>query len=156
VAASPAPPGDLDGGSSAAVKTEKKKPEPGSPERPLRLKFDELMQWDLDPNDVQVPKSIQGWSGKTIEVVGYMIPYGDPDHVDEFLLVNSLGSCCFGQAPRPHHIIEVKMVPEKKVRYVPGTMRTRGIFRVREHREGKYLVSVYSMTATECVEVETD
>jgi len=124
-----------------------------APGEPVRITFDDLTQWDLDPENVQVPKSILLYSEKKVDIVGYMVPYGDPESVTEFLLVNDLGSCCFGQTPLPHHLIEGKMAGGKTTLYFPGPVRVRGKFRVEEHRMGKYLVSVYAMDVESCVEV---
>ncbi len=137
--------GDLDGGTKG----------PGAPkdDRPVRLVFADLTDWDLDPKDVQVPRSILDLGGRIVDVVGYMIPYGDPDSVEEFMLVRDLGSCCFGQAPLPHHAIECRMVKGKKAAYLPGPVRVRGRFRVEEHRQGAYLISVYAMTVDDCTGV---
>jgi hypothetical protein len=150
-----APRGDLDGSRPAA-------PKPAAPAAPapkaqagkyVRLTFADLSQWDLDPKDVQVPASILALAGKDLDVVGYMLPYGNPDSVEEFVLVKDLGSCCFGQAPLPHHLIECKFEPGKKTVYVPGPVRARGRFRVEEHRQGQFLISLYAMTVADCVEV---
>ena len=144
-----APPlGDLDSGSAAP----KRKPA-ASKEGPLRLTFNDLSQWDLDPKNVQYPASILALSGKDVDLVGYMIPYGDPESVTEFALVRDLGSCCFGMAPQPHHVVECKCEEGKPVAWVPGPVRVRGRFKVGERRQGQYLYSVYAIAVTDCVEV---
>ena len=142
----PAPLGDLDAGGPPA------KPAPAAGE-PIRLTFNDISQWDLDPKDVQVPASIRALAGKAVDIVGYMIPYGDADAVEEFLLVRDLGSCCFGAAPLPHHLIECRMDAGKRTVYLPGPVRVRGRFRVEEHRQGQFLISVFAMTVSDCVEV---
>jgi hypothetical protein len=150
-----APMGDLDGGTP--VRPKSVAPSVAVPNKvsgaPERITFADLSQWDLDPKDVQVPASVLAYAGKEIDIVGYMIPYGNPDAIEEFVLVKDLGSCCFGQAPQPHHLIECRFVEGKKTSYVAGPVRVRGRFRVEEHRQGQYLVSVFAMTATDCVEV---
>jgi hypothetical protein len=73
--------------------------------------------------------------------------------VKEFSLVRDIASCCFGQAPMPQHIVECTFEEGKHVAYVPGPVRVRGVFRVEEHRLGQYLISVFAMTVTDCVEV---
>lgn len=147
-AAPPSPPlGDLDSGGPPAKKAAA--PKAG----PLRLTFNDLSQWDLDPKNVQFPASILALSGKDVDLVGYMIPYGDPESVEEFALVRDLGSCCFGMAPQPHHIVECKCEKGRKVSWVPGPVRVRGRFKVGERRQGQYLYSVYAMTVSDCVEV---
>ncbi|MHC4822231.1 MAG: DUF3299 domain-containing protein, partial [Planctomycetota bacterium] len=128
-------------------------PAPADPGEVLAVTFEELSAWDLDPNDVQVPESIKEWDGRTMDIVGYMIPYGNPDHVEEFILVNDLGSCCFGQAPAPNHLIECALEAGKSTVYVPGPVRVRGVFRIEENRQGKYLISVYAMEVSDCAEV---
>ena len=140
------PLGDLDGEDAPPL------PPPADGE-PIRMTFNDLSQWDLDPRNVQVPRSILALGGRRLDVVGYMIPYGDPDEIEEFVLVRDLGSCCFGQAPLPHHVIECRMVGGKRVSYVPGPVRVRGVFHVEEHRQGRYLISVYSMDVEDCTEV---
>ena len=138
--------GDLDGPPLPAAKAARE-------DEALHLTFADLSQWDLDPQDVQVPASVAAYGGKEIDIVGYMIPYGNPEAIEEFVLVKDLGSCCFGQAPQPHHLIECRFVDGKKCAYVAGPVRVRGKFRVEEHRQGKFLVSVFALSATECVEV---
>src|SRR5689334_10245854 len=121
-APAPSPPvretlGDLDG---PAPRVPPPPPPPPAPAGPLRLTFADLSQWDLDPKDVQVPASVRAYAGKEIDIVGYMIPYGNPEAVEEFVLVKDLGSCCFGQAPQPHHLIECRFVEGKRTSYVAG------------------------------------
>ena len=149
-AAAPAPLGDLDGPVRASAPKPVAAPAPAGP---LRLTFADLSLWDLDPKDVQVPASVRAYAGKEIDLVGYMIPYGNPDAIEEFVLVKDLGSCCFGQAPQPHHLIECRFVEGKRTSYVAGPVRVRGTFRIEEHRQGQFLISVFAMTARECVEV---
>jgi hypothetical protein len=120
---------------------------------PVRLSFADISSWDLDPKDIQVPASVKALHGRAVDLVGYMIPYGNPDAVVEFVLVKDIGSCCFGQAPLPHHVVECRFEEGKAVAYVPGPVRVRGTFRLEEHRMGEYLVSVFAMTVSDCVEV---
>jgi hypothetical protein len=143
----PAGIGELDGGPAP-----KRKPA-AAKEGPVRLTFNDLSQWDLDPKNVQYPASILALSGKDVDLVGYMIPYGDPESVTEFALVRDLGSCCFGMAPQPHHVVECKVEGGKPVAWVPGPVRVRGRFKVGERRQGQYLYSVYAIAVTDCVEV---
>ncbi len=143
VPAADGPIGDTDGAGSAAPVAE----------APVLLTFEDISEWELDPLDVQVPASVRRHHGRTVDIVGYMIPYGDPDRIEEFLIVGDLGSCCFGGAPKPNRLVEVRMAPGRLARYAPGPVRVRGEFRVEEHREGKFLVSIFAMTATDCVEV---
>src|SRR5688572_18213260 len=130
----PAPLGDLDGGSPPAPPppAPDSKPAPAVPS-PERITFADISQWDLDPKDVQVPASVRAYAGKEVDIVGYMIPYGNPDAIEEFVLVKDLGSCCFGQAPQPHHLIECRFVEGKRTSYVFGPVRVRGTFRVEEN-----------------------
>ena len=147
-AASPAVPlGDADTGSGI-----RKKPAVDSG-KPLRLTFEDISAWDLDPKDIQVPASITALHGRTVDLVGYMLPRGSIDAVKEFSLVRDIASCCFGQSPLPQHIVECTFEEGKHVAYVPGPVRVRGVFRVEEHRLGQYLISVFAMTVTDCVEV---
>jgi len=140
-----APLGDLD--ASAA-------PAPAAADAaPVRLTFADISSFDLDPKAVQVPASVQALHGRNVDIVGYMIPYGNPDAVEEFVLVRDLGSCCFGQAPLPHHVIECRFEEGKRFAYVPGPLRVRGRLRIEEHRMGQYLVSIYAMSVSDCVEV---
>ena len=121
--------------------------------KPIRLSFEDISAWDLDPKDIQVPASITALHGRTVDLVGYMLPRGSIDAVKEFSLVRDIGSCCFGQSPLPQHIVECTFEEGKHVAYVPGPVRVRGVFRVEEHRLGQYLISVFAMTVTDCVEV---
>ena len=138
--------GDADTGNSVR-KT------PADTGKPIRLSFEDISAWDLDPKDIQVPASISALHGRTVDLVGYMLPRGSIDAVKEFSLVRDIASCCFGQAPMPQHIVECTFEEGKTVAYVPGPVRVRGVFRVEEHRLGQYLISVFAMTVTDCVEV---
>jgi hypothetical protein len=143
-----APPKDAGGGAGAVAGGAAA----GQP-RYARITFADISQWDLDPESVQFPESIRALHGKDVDLVGYMLPYGNPDAVEEFVLVKDLGSCCFGAAPQPHHVVECRFEPGKKTAYVPGPVRIRGRFRIEEHRQGKFLISVFAMTVSDCVEV---
>jgi hypothetical protein len=145
--------GDLDGGRVEAPASAPAKPAAADKPKYLRLSFADLTQWDLDPEAVQVPESIRALRGKDVDLVGYMLPYGNPDAVEEFVLVKDLGSCCFGVAPQPHHLVECRFEPGKRTVYVPGPVRVRGRFRVEEHRQGKFLISIFAMTVADCIEV---
>ena len=138
--------GDADTGSSG-------RKAPADSAQPIRLSFEDISAGDLDPKDIQVPASITALHGRTVDLVGYMLPRGSIDAVKEFSLVRDIASCCFGQAPTPQHIVECTFEEGKHVAYVPGPVRVRGVFRVEEHRLGQYLISVFAMTVTDCVEV---
>jgi len=83
--------------------------------------------WDLqpDPEHPELPFSPNaiGLSGKPIFIKGYMHPgVASSGPVENFILVNDFGTCCFGGQPKTWHMIAVH-VPSGKQRPSYSTRR---------------------------------
>ncbi|MDX1947698.1 MAG: DUF3299 domain-containing protein [Pirellulaceae bacterium] len=101
------------------------------PEGYERISFYDL-QPDPDVPELPVsPLSIEK-SGQKVFIKGYMHPaVATSGEVNHFILVNDLGTCCFGGQPKPTHMIEVH-IPEgkRRVAYSQSTLKLAGTFAV--------------------------
>ncbi|MDA0836940.1 MAG: DUF3299 domain-containing protein [Planctomycetota bacterium] len=60
--------------------------------------------------DDAIPESIKNLDGKPIVIQGYMMPIVTREgRAQEFLLMRSMKSCCYGKPPKLNEIIYVKM-----------------------------------------------
>lgn len=74
--------------------------------------------WDFqpDPDHPEIPFSPKVFelSGKPIFIKGYMHPgVASSGPVENFILVNDFGTCCFGGQPKTWHMIAVHVPPGK-------------------------------------------
>ena len=115
------------------------------PEGYERISFFDL-QPDPDQPELPVsPMSIE-LSGKKIFIKGYMHPaVASRGAVDHFILVNDLGTCCFGGQPKPTHMIEI-YIPDRnrRIAYSQATIKLAGTFAVsREPGQSMGLAGVW-------------
>ena len=100
--------------------------------------YDRIGFWDLQPDpdypELPVsPKSLE-LSGKKIFIKGYMHPgVASGGKVNHFILVPDMGTCCFGDQPKPTDMIEV-YVPdaENRVAYSFRQIKLAGTFAVSQ------------------------
>jgi hypothetical protein len=74
--------------------------------RSLGIKQLGNFDYDADKGG-KIPDDVKALSGTKVRMWGYMIPLRQADKITEFVLVPSLGSCCFGQSPGVQHVITV-------------------------------------------------
>jgi hypothetical protein len=121
------------------------------PNQALKLKFELIGGWNYVEGKTPVPDNIQQLNGKLVEVTGFMMPINYTQNIKNFILIQSLWGCCFGQAPAPNHIIVVNMQEGKTVDFYPDPVRVIGTFSVGETREEGYLVSIYQVTGQKVI-----
>ena len=90
--------------------------------------------WELQPDpdhpDMIIPPRSLELAGKKIFIKGYMHPgVASRGKVNHFILVNDLGTCCFGGQPKPTHMIEIS-IPNgvDRVAYSTGRLKLAGTF----------------------------
>lgn len=91
---------------------------------------------------MELPAEVKALDGKNVMAWGYLLYLED----DQFLLVQSLWSCCFGRPPDLHEAIVVRADPSNR-RYEGRGVRVYGRFEAGEMREDGYVTSLYRLDA---------
>lgn len=128
----------------------------------LKLGFDRLAGFkfvapDFDPaadpkavpptGEGQIPSIVKAWSGKKVEVTGFMLPTKiDNGKTTEFLLMANQMACCFGTVPNMNDWVVVRIPKGTPViQDVPITFK--GVFKVGAMFENRYMTGIYELQA---------
>ncbi len=103
---------------------------------------------------MMLPDSVQGLSKKKVGIAGYMMTLEEVEDIHEFLLVESLWSCCFGIPPEVHQVIVVTIPHERGVEFTTAPILILGELDVGEEVEDGFVTSVYRVEATKVREAE--
>lgn len=96
-----------------------------------------------------IPPEMTALAGKTIGIVGYMMPMDSTTEVRHLWLVENSFGCCFGEPPLPWHLIDVRLDPSiPSLPFELAPLKIEGPLTVKERYEGEELVSVYQVVAT--------
>lgn len=117
----------------------------------LDLSFNTLKSWTYVEHKTPIPGFIQNLDGRYVQMAGFMLPLNQTGEATDFVLVQFLFGCCYGQPPAINHVVLVKMVNGKKSRVYSVPVRVRGWFHVGQMREDGYLVSLYRLEAESVV-----
>jgi hypothetical protein len=129
----------------------------------VQTSFKELAGWHIPdaifkakPGHVLafVPHPIRKLDGQEVALTGFMLPIKIHNRlVQQFMLLRTQNTCCFGIPPELHEVVEVLNVAEplKVLMDIPITVV--GRMHVKERWEGTFLCSIYQMDA-ETVSVE--
>lgn len=79
-----------------------------------RISFAEL-QPESKQSRMPVSKRAIELNGQRVFIEGYIFPGDRSKNLKHFLLVNDLGTCCFGQEPRVTHRIQVELTGDETV-----------------------------------------
>jgi hypothetical protein len=109
------------------------------------LKFEELTSWPYEDGLKGMPKRIKELSGKKVLMTGFMLPIDEVKDIKEFLLVESLWSCCYGQPPDIHGIVRVVMPKGKTTDYFFDPLKVIGTFKVEATVLDGYCVDIYQL-----------
>ncbi|HEB53377.1 MAG TPA: DUF3299 domain-containing protein [bacterium] len=109
------------------------------------LPFDELTSWPYEDGLKGMPKRIKELSGKRVLMTGFMLPIDEVQNIKEFLLVESLWSCCYGQPPDIHGIVRVVMPKGKTTDYFFDPLKIIGKFKVEATVMDGYCVDIYQL-----------
>jgi hypothetical protein len=109
------------------------------------LKFEELTSWPYEDGLKGMPKRIKEMSGKKVLMTGFMLPIDEIQNIKEFLLVESLWSCCYGQPPDIHGIVRVVMPKGKTTDYFFDPLKIIGTFKVEATVMDGYCVDIYQL-----------
>lgn len=109
------------------------------------LPFDELTSWVYEDGLKGMPKRIKELSGKKVMMTGFMLPIDEVQNIKEFLLVQSLWSCCYGSPPDIHGIVRVVMPKGKTTDYFFDPLKLIGTFKVEATVMDGYCVDIYQL-----------
>jgi len=109
------------------------------------LPFDELTSWPYEDGLKGMPKRVKELSGKKVLMTGFMLPIDEVQNIKEFLLVESLWSCCYGQPPDIHGIVRVVMPKKKTTDYFFDPLKIIGTFKVESTVMDGYCVDIYQL-----------
>lgn len=109
------------------------------------LPFDELTSWPYEDGLKGMPKRIKDLNGKKVLMTGFMLPIDEVQNIKEFLLVQSLWSCCYGQPPDIHGIVRVVMPKEKRTDYFFDPLKVIGTFKVEATMLDGYCVDIFQL-----------
>ncbi len=89
---------------------------------------------------MELPAEVTALDGQNVMAWGYLIHLED----DQFLLVQSLWSCCFGAPPDLHEAVVVR-APDETRRFEGRGVRVYGRFEASEMLEDGYVTSLYRL-----------
>jgi hypothetical protein len=107
--------------------------------------FDELSAWPYEDGLKGMPKRVKELDGKRVLMTGFMLPIDEVQNIKEFLLVQSLWSCCYGTPPDINGIIRVVMPKDKRTDYFFDPLKLIGKFKVEATFIDGYCVDIYQL-----------
>lgn len=90
-----------------------------------------------------LPQELRALDGRKVGIPGFMLTLGDPEALQEFVLVESLWGCCFGSVPELNQTILVRMRAGQRAEYRATPLLVTGVLQVGEERQGGFVTSVY-------------
>jgi hypothetical protein len=109
--------------------------------------FDEISSWPYEDRLKGMPKRCKELDGKKVMMTGFMLPIDEVQHIKEFLLVQSLWSCCYGQPPDINGFVRVVMPKGKTTEYFFDPLKVTGTFKVEATVVDGYCVDIYQLHA---------
>lgn len=107
--------------------------------------FDEISAWPYEDGLKGMPKRVKELDGKKVLMTGFMLPIDEVQNIKEFLLVQSLWSCCYGQPPDINGIVRVVMPKGKTTDYFFDPLKIVGTFKVEATVLDGYCVDIYQL-----------
>jgi hypothetical protein len=102
-----------------------------------------LTRTPFDEERPELPADVRAFDGKDVKAWGYLLQLEG----DQFLLVQSLWSCCFGTPPDLHEAIVVRCNPDHASRFEGRGVRLYGRMEVGPEYDEGYVTSVYRLDA---------
>ncbi|HLU40576.1 MAG TPA: DUF3299 domain-containing protein [Planctomycetota bacterium] len=113
------------------------------------LTFEEISSWPYQDGLKGIPPEVKAMDGKSVLMTGFMLPIDEVENMKEFLLVQSLWSCCYGQPPDINGIVRVVMKGNKRIDYKYDPIKVTGQFKVVASYEDGYCIDIYQLHADE-------
>lgn len=109
------------------------------------LTFEEISSWVYRDGLEDMPPEVKALDGKTVMMIGFMLPINKIEDIDEFLLVQSLWACCYGQPPDLNGIVRVVMTDDNTVDYQIDPVRMVGKFKIEAYEEDGFVVDIFQL-----------
>ena len=109
------------------------------------LSFEEISAWPYEDGLKGMPKQLHKLDGKNVLMTGFMLPIDEVQDIKEFLLVQSLWSCCYGQPPDINGIVRVVMKGDARIDYQFEPLKIIGTFKVEATLEDGYCVDIFQL-----------
>ncbi len=103
---------------------------------------------------MKLPQHIADLNGRKVGMAGYMMTLEEVEDIHEFVLVESLWSCCFGKPPEVHQAVVVTIAAKKGVDMTPVPILITGVLDVGEKIEDGFVTSLYRLKADSFKELE--
>ena len=104
----------------------------------------------------EIPDDVKKLSGSRVRIWGFIAPLREYDHVSEFALLPSLGSCCFGQPPGVQHTITITMTPGVTTTATVEPIWVTGTLKVQEKRADGLTSSIFEISGGTVEPYKTD
>lgn len=119
-----------------------------------RLYFSDLRKYRMGAREV--PADLKKYDGQTIQIVGFMIPFDSIEKIDRFILLQAPFMGCFHvPPPQPNESLMINS-GNTNVRYTYEPIMITGKLTIEETYIDRYLVSLYTISATKIEEVNQD
>ncbi len=109
------------------------------------LSFEEIESWPYQDGLKGMPKDLKKLDGQRVLMVGFMLPIDKVQDIDEFLLVQSLWACCFGQPPDINGLVRVVMPKGKTSAFFYDPLKIVGTFKVEATMLDGYCVDIFQL-----------
>lgn len=110
-----------------------------------RLRFEVLRNWKYSKGLEGIPDEIKALDGEQVLMLGFMLPIDAVEDLEQFLLVPSLWSCCYGAPPDIHGIVRVVMPKGRTTDYSFDPVCITGTFAVEATVQEGYCVDIYQL-----------
>jgi hypothetical protein len=94
---------------------------------------------------MKLPDAVTKLNGKKVALAGYMMTLDEVENIREFLIVESLWSCCFGVPPNVNQVILIKIEGRRGTEYSSLPVMIAGTLDVGEKIEDGFVTSVYRL-----------
>ena len=98
------------------------------------------------PGAGELPDAVKAVDGQRVTMLGFLMPNYEYDDIQQFALVGSHWSCCFGYPAGINGTVNVTLAKGHKgmsITFEP--LRVVGTFRAKEIKEEGWLVAIYSL-----------
>ena len=118
------------------------------------LPFEEIASWPYEDGLKGMPKRLNKPNVKKVMMTGFMLPIDEVENIKEFLLVQSLWSCCYGQPPDINGTVRVVMQGKSRLDYKFEPIKIIGTFKIKPTIEDGFCVDIYQLETTNVEVIE--
>jgi hypothetical protein len=113
----------------------------------MPLTFASLMKWEYDAKkNSSPPESVKKLDGRKVRIIGFMYPLQEGANIQNFCLLRSTQTCCYGPKPQYNQYIFVEMVKPTQFRRL-DPVSCAGVLRVAPSPDEGF---IYRMEGISC------